>query len=548
MKQAIPTTCRRLREWLPPYAEGKLRGALATAVARHLVTCARCQQEVADLRAVLNTLHSVPAARMPEDLVASVGRAVARRARQGGLLRPSWSRLAIPTAVVTGALAVLLTLSRPFSHEGSLRMSPVPAAHLGEGESGAELSRAAKAKVARAPVTAPAAGEQTATAPAGATPPEQPRARKGDGLLYDRGAGEMGMDRTSGKEGEGGGPVRHMGGASLRYLEPAPAAKPSPAPAGRVGGGGGGLGGTVHDDYQPMRRPAALHGEAALGGLPAPGRPAGREPAGPSAPGVVAGAPRRSAAEPGEGVKAKRAAEPERATRTAGGGGVTVEGAHGPSPANAPAELEKADRGGRAMGGKGVTWPMPGYPGEALPPRAPEHGKPAAVTKVTPRVRLVKMGGKLGVALQVEAPDPSEALQVEVGGRQPRRGAVHTGETVLLAKEGEDSRPRSVPVTITYGGTAHTYTLYLPSLARLGQLQGDATRRRYRGTPLATVLRDISWRRGLVILAEGALDRKVDAEVILDSPRAAVQTVAKLANYEVQAEGYAYTLTPRPEK
>ncbi len=73
----------------------------------HLAACPRCREEVADLQVMLHALHEVPAERLPEGLIADVTRATTRRLPTR-TARMSWTRIAVPAAVTTGVLAILL--------------------------------------------------------------------------------------------------------------------------------------------------------------------------------------------------------------------------------------------------------------------------------------------------------------------------------------------------------------------------------------------------------------------------------------------------------
>ncbi len=164
MKEALPKTCQALRERLPDYAEGRLSGPAAAAVEMHLAACPRCREEVADLRAMLQALHAVPEATLPEGLVGEVTRTIIRRAPHR-VAPPRWSQITIPAAAVTGVLVLLLVWH-----------SQEPGAVKGAGVRPAEKSVGAAMDRQRAAPMIPAPRERMPAVAAPALPPPPPRA------------------------------------------------------------------------------------------------------------------------------------------------------------------------------------------------------------------------------------------------------------------------------------------------------------------------------------------------------------------------------------
>ncbi len=168
--------------------------------------------------------------------------------------------------------------------------------------------------------------------------------------------------------------------------------------------------------------------------------------------------------------------------------------------------------------------------------------------EVSPQVGLAKVGDRLAVLLHLNTSGPSETMRVEVAGREAWRGGAREAGSITLLMQETATRPRVLPVTVSWGGQSRAYTLYLPNLSRLGQLQGGTAIRRYQDKPLGWVLSDVSWRAGVVILAEGQLDQKVTADLTLESPAAAVGTLAKFAGCDLRTDDYvSFTLSQRRE-
>lgn len=113
MSNHLPRDCETLREHLPAYAEGSLGGRARGRVERHLGSCQRCADELADLRTVIGAVRAIPAEQTPDDLVARVRQAVHDRTPAPAPPPLLWARLAVPAAVLTGAVAIALALRTP---------------------------------------------------------------------------------------------------------------------------------------------------------------------------------------------------------------------------------------------------------------------------------------------------------------------------------------------------------------------------------------------------------------------------------------------------
>jgi hypothetical protein len=123
--------CRRVRNALSEYIDGRLTSEERETVEHHLEKCAACAQELESLRSTVEMLHQVPDVALPRSFVlreAEVEREAPAPQRRGGWLRPvpamamshvgseglsifdpqrlRWLRPA--TALATAALVVLL--------------------------------------------------------------------------------------------------------------------------------------------------------------------------------------------------------------------------------------------------------------------------------------------------------------------------------------------------------------------------------------------------------------------------------------------------------
>ncbi len=113
MSNRRPRDCEALREHLPAYAEGNLAGRARSRVERHLGGCQRCADELADLRTVIGAVRAIPAEQTPGDLVARVRQAVHDRTPAPAPPPLLWARVAVPAALLTGAVAIALVLKTP---------------------------------------------------------------------------------------------------------------------------------------------------------------------------------------------------------------------------------------------------------------------------------------------------------------------------------------------------------------------------------------------------------------------------------------------------
>jgi len=104
--------------------------------------------------------------------------------------------------------------------------------------------------------------------------------------------------------------------------------------------------------------------------------------------------------------------------------------------------------------------------------------------------------------------------------------------------------PAAVPIVVESDSGVRHYILFVPTLARLGQVSEGSPVGRYRGETVGQVLRDLSTLTGLVLLAEGPLNRPVEGGLRAGEPSEVLSWFAGQAGLQVHADGeLARTLT-----
>ncbi len=78
-------TCHDMQQWLSAYVDGQLQQSQRSQLEVHLATCAACQTELASLRSMLDTLHSLKQPQAP-DLLSGIHARLSRK--------PVWQRFA----------------------------------------------------------------------------------------------------------------------------------------------------------------------------------------------------------------------------------------------------------------------------------------------------------------------------------------------------------------------------------------------------------------------------------------------------------------------
>lgn len=102
----MPQNCEECRSQLSAYADGALNMDENRAVHAHLIGCARCAEELADLMAVIHVIAALPVVPPREDPWA----AICFRLRREGLVRSRFTpRARWVAAVLVGGGAIALS-------------------------------------------------------------------------------------------------------------------------------------------------------------------------------------------------------------------------------------------------------------------------------------------------------------------------------------------------------------------------------------------------------------------------------------------------------
>ena len=238
-----------------------------------------------------------------------------------------------------------------------------------------------------------------------------------------------------------------------------------------------------------------------------------------------------------------------------------------PSPA-APAGAMRGG-GGRAVGGRpsGPPGPVarPGpyawrgrrgpYRGEVKEsaPALSAAGARAEVSAVPPALaRAALMQGTEGkiIALSIGGGEVSDTITVRLGSGPPQsyqwRGAGTRSPMIPLPTTSLGPGPAVVPVEVRSSAGEQSYMLFLPTMARLGQVAPTAPVAKYVGATLSSVLADLSKTTGLVIFAEQPLDREITGPIPQGTPAASLRALGAATGFDVQAEDeLVFTLTRR---
>ncbi|MFB3882062.1 MAG: anti-sigma factor [Armatimonadota bacterium] len=239
------------------------------------------------------------------------------------------------------------------------------------------------------------------------------------------------------------------------------------------------------------------------------------------------------------------------------------------APAGAPAQ---GVGGGGARGATRERRAAPpgrfGYPGPYRPqPHKDEHGarqeepspalsagadKPKAEGAPS-LARATLMQGSEGkmIALSVVSKRPTDTITVRLGAAAPKRfqwrdaGAGNAVVPLSLASLGPG--PAAIPVEVTSSAGSESYMIFVPTMARLGEVAPTAPKANYAGEPLSSVLLDLSKTTGLVILAQQPLDRQISGPLPPGTPEASLRKLGDATGFDVQVQdGLVCTLTRRP--
>jgi hypothetical protein len=178
---------------------------------------------------------------------------------------------------------------------------------------------------------------------------------------------------------------------------------------------------------------------------------------------------------------------------------------------------------------------------------------PASAVPPTPSISavitVVKGGsGQNLLALRLSGQRPIRELTLQFGEAAPTahewRGAPGSPALIPLPGERIGTGPAAVPVTVATEEGRRQYTLFLPTLARLGESASQAPVGRWQAVAVDQALLDLSTFTGLVILAEQPLSDQLCGDIPAGTPEEALQQVAAEAGFEVHQDGpLAYTLT-----
>lgn len=506
MSSAVPRQCERLRERLPEYAEGRLLGEPRAAVEQHLAECRRCTQEVADLRAVLAALQSLPAEEMPKHLLLNVRRAVGQHIagqRRVTSRTPwsSWTRIAIPASAAVGLLAVMLGYRLveqgyvPKSVRGAVQGTHETAPRVpatAPAPTGAE-SLGAAGPTAGARLGIRESAERQGKALGHLPPILTPPAPTGDIPESEKDAATSATELPRAEE-------------FLR--ESIPKALPADVAPSRTQASGGGM----REEERPLG--VRVSPRARKTRVTAPSRGKGR-----------AGTPTRRRMPNQAALSPMRSGRPRSSWQERGGLA---------PPGPAISLSKERDRGGPTPRREAFHY------GTASAEE--REGVPSPTSALA---LLVREGDRLALAVKLQDEPRGEMVEMKTRDQLLWRGIPASDQRIVLPREEKNGGPQAIPLTLTSPSGSRGYTLFAPPLSQLG-LQSGTARKRYEDVPLASVLSDLSTRAGLVLLVEGPLDRKVYGELALDQPNAAVETIAQYAGYSVQTDDLvAYTLTPR---
>lgn len=241
-------------------------------------------------------------------------------------------------------------------------------------------------------------------------------------------------------------------------------------------------------------------------------------------------------------------------------------GPAGPPSEGSSASGAVADQAlARSHSGRGAGWPSapaqhgPASMAFAQQPRTEAEGAVRVTQEkaglpagppVSARITLVKVSGRPALGLVLGAEAAAGLVTVRVGSGEDSRvvwqGSRPDGASVAIPTDAVGPGPGSVLISLETRRGTRAYRLFLPTVARLGDVAPSAPRLRYEGQSLDRVLADLAALTGLVLLAEAPLDTKVVGELPGGPPDAALAELAERAGFEVTAgDGVLRTLTHR---
>jgi hypothetical protein len=152
------------------------------------------------------------------------------------------------------------------------------------------------------------------------------------------------------------------------------------------------------------------------------------------------------------------------------------------------------------------------------------------------------------LALEVAGEASADSITLRVGSDPPQtfqwRGTGARMATVPLPMDKFGPGPAAVPLEVTSSAGKRAYVLFVPTMARLGQIAPSAPLARYESAPLGSVLADLSAMTGLVILAEQPLDTEIKGAIPKGTPEASLRQLGVASGFDVHAQGdLVFTLT-----
>lgn len=207
------------------------------------------------------------------------------------------------------------------------------------------------------------------------------------------------------------------------------------------------------------------------------------------------------------------------------------------------AEEARAPRGRGGIGG--------GMAGAAEQPAAAAEkadAEPGEVHALGATAALTGGEQEPGIAITLHLQRPVGKLTLEIGDKTSYlrlwEDSVTSVGPIPVSSEQLGRGPTSISISLSTEEEQRDYRLFVPVLARLGEVAPNAPVARYDGQAISEVLADLSALTGLVILAEEPLTVPVFADTPSGPPAAAAEHLGRIAGFEVQRAGeVALTLT-----
>lgn len=115
--------CRKIQQELSAYLDGELTSSLRAEVEAHLVSCARCQQELLEMKMLATGVAALPNLKPAPRFLSEVRRKIARDVKpepinwQDYIFRPFWLKVPLEVAAVIVIIALVMRTTRPLPME-----------------------------------------------------------------------------------------------------------------------------------------------------------------------------------------------------------------------------------------------------------------------------------------------------------------------------------------------------------------------------------------------------------------------------------------------